>query len=82
MPDLFAGSQVVVFGRYREGGPRTVTLRGHFGGKVAYPQADISAVLIVQAGWEATGYVGSSVKLAGVVGVEKAGRPGDRRAHG
>lgn len=28
LPDLFAGSQIIVVGRYREGGTTTVTLRG------------------------------------------------------
>jgi Ca-activated chloride channel family protein len=28
LPDLFAGTQLVLVGRYREGGPATVTLRG------------------------------------------------------
>jgi Ca-activated chloride channel family protein len=31
LPELFAGSQVVVFGRYKEAGPRTVILRGRIG---------------------------------------------------
>lgn len=28
LPDLFAGTQLVVVGRYRDGGPATITLRG------------------------------------------------------
>jgi Ca-activated chloride channel family protein len=28
LPDLFAGSQLILAGRYREGGPATITLRG------------------------------------------------------
>lgn len=28
LPDLFAGSQMVLVGRYRQGGPATITLRG------------------------------------------------------
>ena len=33
LPDLFAGSQMVVLGRYRDGGPATVTLTGEVGGE-------------------------------------------------
>jgi len=33
LPDLFAGSQVVVVGRYREGGVTTVTLKGEVNGQ-------------------------------------------------
>jgi len=33
IPDLFAGSQVVLFGRYKEAGERTLLLRGKMGGK-------------------------------------------------
>jgi Ca-activated chloride channel homolog len=33
LPDLFAGSQLVVLGRYAEGGPVTVTLRGEVNGE-------------------------------------------------
>lgn len=33
MPDLFAGSQLVIAGRYREGGPTTITLRGQLNGQ-------------------------------------------------
>lgn len=33
IPDLFAGSQVVLFGRYKESGKRTLLLRGKVGGK-------------------------------------------------
>jgi len=33
LPDLFAGSQLVVAGRYREGGPATITLRGTTNGR-------------------------------------------------
>jgi Ca-activated chloride channel family protein len=33
LPDLFAGTQLVVAGRYREGGPATVTLRGTTNGE-------------------------------------------------
>jgi Ca-activated chloride channel family protein len=36
MPDLFAGTQLVVAGRYREGGPATITLTGNANGR---PQA-------------------------------------------
>ena len=32
LPDLFAGSQLVVAGRYRNGGPTTVTLKGTING--------------------------------------------------
>ncbi len=32
LPDLFAGSQLVLVGRYREGGPATITLRGTVNG--------------------------------------------------
>ena len=32
LPDLFAGSQLVVAGRYREGGPATITLSGEVNG--------------------------------------------------
>lgn len=32
LPDLFAGTQIVVVGRYREGGSATVTLQGSIGG--------------------------------------------------
>lgn len=32
LPDLFAGGQLVVVGRYREGGPATVTLAGEVNG--------------------------------------------------
>lgn len=31
LPDIFGGSQVVVFGRYRDGGPAVVRLRGRAG---------------------------------------------------
>ncbi len=33
IPDLFAGGQVVLFGRYREGGARKITLTGTVAGK-------------------------------------------------
>ena len=33
LPDLFAGSQLIVAGRYREGGPATVTLSGEINGR-------------------------------------------------
>ncbi|MDP9356934.1 MAG: hypothetical protein M3R02_16925, partial [Chloroflexota bacterium] len=33
LPDLFAGQQLVVLGRYRKGGPASVTLRGTIDGK-------------------------------------------------
>ena len=33
LPDLFAGSQLVVLGRYSEGGPATITLRGEVNGE-------------------------------------------------
>lgn len=33
LPDLFAGEQVVVFGRYTTAGPRVVTLKGRVGGQ-------------------------------------------------
>jgi Ca-activated chloride channel family protein len=33
LPDLFAGSQLVLAGRYRDGGPATITLRGTVNGE-------------------------------------------------
>ncbi len=33
LPDLFAGSQIVVVGRYREGGSTAITLRGNINGQ-------------------------------------------------
>ncbi|UCG22897.1 MAG: VWA domain-containing protein [Chloroflexota bacterium] len=33
LPDLFAGSQLVLAGRYREGGPATITLTGEVNGR-------------------------------------------------
>ncbi len=33
LPDLFAGSQVVVFGRYKDSGERTLLLRGRMGAR-------------------------------------------------
>lgn len=33
LPDLFVGSQIVVVGRYRQGGRTTVTLKGEVGGE-------------------------------------------------
>lgn len=33
LPDLFAGTQLVLVGRYREGGPATITLRGTVNGR-------------------------------------------------
>ncbi len=33
MPDLFAGTQLVLTGRYREGGPATITLEGDVNGR-------------------------------------------------
>lgn len=33
LPDLFAGTQLVVAGRYREGGPTTITLSGEANGR-------------------------------------------------
>ncbi len=33
LPDLFAGTQIVMAGRYRQGGPATVTLRGTVNGR-------------------------------------------------
>ena len=33
LPDLFAGTQLIVTGRYREGGPATVTLSGEVNGQ-------------------------------------------------
>jgi Ca-activated chloride channel family protein len=47
LPDLFAGSQIVVVGRYREGGPTTVTLRGIVNGQertFTYEDATFSRV--------------------------------------
>jgi Ca-activated chloride channel family protein len=41
LPDLFAGSQIVLVGRYRQGGPTTVTLTGRFNGQTQtfqYPE--------------------------------------------
>lgn len=45
LPDLFAGSQVVVFGRYRDAGARTLVLRGRVGARaVAFEyNADFAA---------------------------------------
>ncbi|MBC7264849.1 MAG: VWA domain-containing protein [Chloroflexi bacterium] len=34
LPDLFAGSQLVVAGRYRQGGPATITLRGNLNDQI------------------------------------------------
>ncbi len=34
LPDLFAGSQIILVGRYRQGGPATVTLSGKFNGQI------------------------------------------------
>ncbi|MCI0521961.1 MAG: VWA domain-containing protein, partial [Chloroflexi bacterium] len=34
LPDLFAGSQIVLVGRYRQGGPTDVTLKGELNGQV------------------------------------------------
>ncbi len=34
LPDIFAGSQLVIVGRYRAGGPATVTLTGRVNGEV------------------------------------------------
>jgi Ca-activated chloride channel homolog len=33
MPDLFAGTQLVLTGRYRDGGPATITLQGEVNGR-------------------------------------------------
>ncbi|MDX1686818.1 MAG: VIT domain-containing protein [Candidatus Promineifilaceae bacterium] len=33
LPDLFAGTQLAVAGRYRQGGPATITLRGELNGE-------------------------------------------------
>jgi Ca-activated chloride channel family protein len=33
LPDLFAGTQLIIAGRYREGGPATITLRGTVNGR-------------------------------------------------
>lgn len=33
LPDLFAGTQLIIAGRYREGGPATVTLTGEVNGR-------------------------------------------------
>jgi hypothetical protein len=33
LPDLFAGSQLIVTGRYRDGGATTITLRGTIDGQ-------------------------------------------------
>lgn len=35
LPDLFAGTQILVVGRYREGGKATVTVRGMINGEVS-----------------------------------------------
>lgn len=32
LPDLFAGTQLILTGRYRQGGPATITLRGNING--------------------------------------------------
>ncbi len=40
LPDLFAGSQLIVAGRYRQGGPATITLSGQINGaeqRFTYP---------------------------------------------
>ena len=43
LPDLFAGSQLVVAGRYRSGGPTTVTLKGMINGvPQSFKYTDIS----------------------------------------
>ena len=40
LPDLFAGSQVVIYGRYRKAGDRTITLSGNLAGRqVTYEYA-------------------------------------------
>lgn len=46
LPDLFAGSQLVVAGRYRDGGPATITLSGTTNGRAqtfAYPDQTFRA---------------------------------------
>ncbi len=46
LPDLFAGTQLVIAGRYREGGPATITLSGTTNGRVqsfAYPDQTFRA---------------------------------------
>lgn len=47
LPDLFAGSQLLIFGRYKGAGPATVRLTGQIGGQertftypVAFPEMD------------------------------------------
>jgi Ca-activated chloride channel family protein len=43
LPDLFAGSQLVLAGRYRSGGPVTVTLRGSVNGQeITYTFEDLT----------------------------------------
>ncbi len=43
LPDLFAGTQLVIAGRYREGGPTTVTLKGTVNGTAqSFKYRDVS----------------------------------------
>jgi Ca-activated chloride channel family protein len=47
LPDLYAGSQLVVVGRYQAGGPAAVTLRGEVNGQVTefvYPDQALATV--------------------------------------
>ena len=52
LPDLFAGSQLVLAGRYRSGGPATVTLRGLVNAKSSPSAlaADASSMVSVSSG--------------------------------
>ena len=43
LPDMFAGSQLVLVGRYRDGGPTAVTLRGMVNGQVKVFEFDDQA---------------------------------------
>jgi Ca-activated chloride channel family protein len=51
IPDLFAGSQVVLFGRYRETGERTVILRGKMGGREVVHEHRAAFAGAPGAGW-------------------------------
>lgn len=73
IPDLFAGNQLVLVGRYREGGPATVDLEGTVNGKAqsfTYPDLhfrDVGGEEFIPRLWatRAVGYYLTQIRLKG-----------------
>ncbi|GAP06825.1 uncharacterized protein containing a von Willebrand factor type A (vWA) domain [Anaerolinea thermolimosa] len=68
LPDLFAGTQILVVGRYRQGGKATVTVRGMINGEIA--QLTYSDQNLVQ---DSTGVKDSSGEIPRLWATRKIG---------